>query len=271
MGEWPYVPPDARAYQAFEVTQTFDAIDWYWHDRDVAAGRVPRTHGATDFGNYRCGEKVVAMAPGTVLRVVDPATQYGAATDALGLILDHGVYDGIHVKTEYWHLNGWTVESGWRVLAGQQIGVVGSTGLGNVCHLHCALRLNGVLTDLEPYLFDGKVIGEREINVRIVTSSKGPREGWVVRPGAPFWLNGPEMGEKKFFTTPDYVESIAHSQPAVPGTKAEWYLVESAEHLGDAVVWIRRADLTLTPLRSITPKVAADAVASAAARKAAEF
>lgn len=133
----------------FRVTQTFDAVDYYHQDG--------RRHNAVDLGNFTCGPAVVAMAPGIVRLVKDNATALGARTDALGAVIDHG--EGI--TTEYWHLNAWTVAQGARVTAGQQIGIVGRTGLGDVCHLHIEAKRNGVRFDPEPLIFGGS-IGEED-------------------------------------------------------------------------------------------------------------
>jgi hypothetical protein len=147
------VPPDPRAYDTFRITQQFDDQDSYWAAIDAAAGRTPRTHQATDIGNFTCGDPVVAMAPGVATRVKDNATALGAASDALGVRIDHG--SGI--STEYWHLARQVVADGQRVAAGQQIGTVGNTGLKAVCHTHIEAKRNGVKFDPEPLMFGGSV------------------------------------------------------------------------------------------------------------------
>jgi murein DD-endopeptidase MepM/ murein hydrolase activator NlpD len=59
------------------------------------------------------------------------------------VMLDHGG----GVITGYWHLDGLDVAVGETVTAGQQIGVVGSTGLSTGAHLHWELRIRGVAVD----------------------------------------------------------------------------------------------------------------------------
>ena len=147
------VPPDPRAHDTFRVTQQFDSPDAYHRDG--------RKHNATDIGNFRCGDPVLAMAPGRARRVKDNATALGAKTDALGIVIDHG--HGI--TTEYWHLNGWTVSDGQMVAAGQQIGIVGRTGLGDVCHVHVEAKRNGIKFDPEPLMFGGSVSVEDSMQV----------------------------------------------------------------------------------------------------------
>lgn len=162
------VPPDPRAYETFRVTQQYDSIDFYWKDIDIAAGRPPRTHQATDIGNFRCGDAVVAMAAGVASRVQDNATALGAPTNALGIRIDHG--SGI--TTEYWHLDGYTVASGQRIGAGQQIGIVGDTGLKSVCHCHVEAKRNGVKFDPEPLMFGGSVQIEEDDDMQIPAGLK---------------------------------------------------------------------------------------------------
>jgi hypothetical protein len=171
------LPPDPRAYDTFRVTQRFGTPDAYYAEIDRRAGRTPRTHGAVDVGNFRCGDAVVAMAPGTARRVQDNAVALGAKTNALGLVIDHG--SGI--TSEYWHLNGYSVASGAKVTAGQQIGIVGRTGLGDVCHLHVEVKRAGGRIDPEPLMFGTPLIIEEE-DVKIPAGLVPLAQG-VVGPG----------------------------------------------------------------------------------------
>lgn len=148
------VPPDPAAYDTFRVTQAFGARDFYYAD-----GRV---HGAVDVGNFRCGDPVVAMCAGTARRVKDNARSLGAKSDALGVVVDHGY----GITSECWHLNRQDVADGQRVAAGQQIGVVGRTGLGDVCHLHVEVKRNGTRIDPEPLMFGGSLTVEDDMQIR---------------------------------------------------------------------------------------------------------
>lgn len=169
-------PPDPRAYDTFRVTQQFGTPDSFYAELDIREGRTPRTHGATDVGNYRCGEPVVAMAAGTVRRVRDNATALGAPSDALGVVIDHG--GGI--TSEYWHLDRYAGPSSGPVAQGQQIGVVGRTGLGNVCHLHVEVKRNGVKLDPEPLMFGGSLTVEDDMQL---PSGAGYLASGVIGPG----------------------------------------------------------------------------------------
>lgn len=138
----------------FQVTQRFDTPDYYASQRVPPPNPLP-THGATDIGDKRCGAPIVAMAPGIAWRVQDNATAFGAATNALGIRIDHG--EG--VVSEYWHLASWTAPHGSAVTAGQEIGRLGNTGLLATCHCHIEVKINGVKIDPEPLMFGG-TLGE---------------------------------------------------------------------------------------------------------------
>ena len=137
-------PPDHRLPSGrwcFRVTQTFDSPDFYW----VNHGRPDAKHQAMDLGNHACGEAVLAMAAGKAYAAIDSA-------GALYVLVDHG--NGW--VTRYWHLAAWTapVRKGvWvPIAARQQIGVVGDTGLGAICHLHVEAVYQGVKRDPWPLL-----------------------------------------------------------------------------------------------------------------------
>jgi hypothetical protein len=152
------VLPNGRP--AFRVTQQFRTIDAYWlstHPNATAQELedAPR-HRATDLGNFWCGEPVYAVYSGKA-QTIGP-DQYGA----LGIIIDHGSFSSVS-----WHLNAFTIPRGSAVPVnrGQQIGIVGKTGLGAVCHLHLELKVNGVRIDPEPYLFGAPLVIEDDMNL----------------------------------------------------------------------------------------------------------
>jgi hypothetical protein len=148
----------------FRVTQRFDVPDSFYGGA--------QKHNAVDLGNFRCGDVVVAMAPGRVRRTKDNATALGAITDALGLVIDHGY----GVTSEYWHLGAYTVADGAQVAAGQPIAAVGRTGLGNVCHLHIEVKRDGVRIDPEPLMFGASLIveeGEMKLPVGMAHIAQG--------------------------------------------------------------------------------------------------
>jgi len=159
----PLYPPRTgpRIADEFYVTQRFDDPDAYQANRPNPPDPLP-THRATDIGNGRCGYPIVAMAPGIAQRIKDNATALGAATDALGIRIDHGY----GIWTEYWHLASQTVTTGATVAAGQEIGKLGNTGLGAVCHCHIEAKRNGVRFDPEPLMFGGSVSLEDDMQLK---------------------------------------------------------------------------------------------------------
>lgn len=152
------VPPAGE----FRVTQRFSDLDYYWSNVPNPPNPLP-THNATDIGNLRCNDPIVAMAPGIAYRIQDNATALGAATNALGVRIDHG----FGVTSEYWHLNRQDVYNGQPVNAGFQIGLLGSTGLGAVCHTHIEVKRNGTRIDPEPLMFGGSLlIAEDDMKIK---------------------------------------------------------------------------------------------------------
>jgi hypothetical protein len=137
----------------FRITQRFAVPDSYYGGR--------QQHNAVDLGNFSCGGAVVAMAPGTVRRVQDNAMALGAKTNALGVIVDHGS----GVQSEYWHLNAYAGPMSGPIVAGTQIGLVGRTGLGDVCHLHVEVKRNGVRIDPEPLMFGTPLNLEDDVKI----------------------------------------------------------------------------------------------------------
>ncbi|MDP9017519.1 MAG: M23 family metallopeptidase [Candidatus Eremiobacteraeota bacterium] len=90
--------------------------------------------------NY--GETIRAAAAGTVVSA-DYDGGYGNKVD-----IDHG--NGYH--TLYAHMSRFIARAGDRVVKGQPIGLVGSTGFSTGPHLHYQVMLNGSAIDPTPYL-----------------------------------------------------------------------------------------------------------------------
>ena len=90
-------------------------------------------HGGTDFGGA-VGSPITAPADGIVV-MSEPLEVRGNV-----VILDHGwgVYTG------YWHLTERSVEVGQRVVRGEVIGLLGSTGLVTGAHLHWEMWVQDV-------------------------------------------------------------------------------------------------------------------------------
>jgi murein DD-endopeptidase MepM/ murein hydrolase activator NlpD len=89
-------------------------------------------HEGTDFDG-EIGTPVYAPAPGVVV-LAEPLFVRGNA-----VVIDHGW--GIY--TGYWHLSQIDVSVGQKVEPGNQIGLVGDTGLSTGAHLHWDFWVNG--------------------------------------------------------------------------------------------------------------------------------
>ena len=101
---------------------------------------VYKLHTGTDFG-AACGTPIRAAADGEVLqRGYD--TAYGHR-----VVVTHGVVGGATLTTTYNHQSGITVRAGQRVVRGQVIGYVGTTGYSTGCHLHFELLVGGEFVD----------------------------------------------------------------------------------------------------------------------------
>lgn len=90
-------------------------------------------HGGTDFQAER-GMPFYAPASGVVV-LAERLVVRGNA-----VVIDHGW----GVVTGYWHQSRIDVEVGQTVVQGQQIGLIGNTGLSTGPHLHWELWVNGV-------------------------------------------------------------------------------------------------------------------------------
>lgn len=90
-----------------------------------------------------CGQPLYAAADGVVRISQEGYGGYGVA-----VTIDH-VIGGQQVNTLYGHMTYGSrlVASGQTVSAGQQIGVVGSTGSSTACHLHFEVHINGGVVD----------------------------------------------------------------------------------------------------------------------------
>lgn len=102
--------------------------------------RVWKLHDGTDFA-APCGTPIRAPYAGRV-RQVSRHPAYGNR-----LLLDHGLVSGRRVRTSYNHAARFVVPAGARVVRGQVLGFVGSTGYSTGCHLHLSLWLDGRLAN----------------------------------------------------------------------------------------------------------------------------
>jgi len=99
----------------------------------VFNGAVQSTHQGLDF-RVPTGTPVAAVNSGTVI-LAKPLYFEGNC-----IVIDHG--QGL--LTLYLHLSEMRVKEGERVVKGQQIGLSGGTGRATGCHLHLAVRWQGI-------------------------------------------------------------------------------------------------------------------------------
>lgn len=99
---------------------------------------ITRLHAGGDIG-APMGTPLYSVADGEVL-IAEVRGGYGNT-----VVIDHGASLG----TVYAHLSRIDVEVGDRVERGQQIGLIGSTGLSTGPHLHLETRLKGLPVDPE--------------------------------------------------------------------------------------------------------------------------
>jgi murein DD-endopeptidase MepM/ murein hydrolase activator NlpD len=105
--------------------------------------RIVKFHEGMDF-TAPTGTEVVATGNGVIVEL--ERTRRGRGNT---LIVDHGYgYQSI-----YSHLEGFKVKKGQRVTRGEQIGIVGNTGLSVAPHLHYEVRLNGKPVNPVNYFF----------------------------------------------------------------------------------------------------------------------
>jgi murein DD-endopeptidase MepM/ murein hydrolase activator NlpD len=134
--------------------------DHYVFRRPIGEGYVNYwarnySYGSTDSGNRpvhhgidipnETGTPVLAAAEGVVFYADrDNATTFGPQPDFYGnvIVLEHPLHDadGQTIYTLYGHLSKIEVQKGQRVNAGQEIGLVGSSGVALGAHIHFEVR-----------------------------------------------------------------------------------------------------------------------------------
>ena len=116
-------------------------------DGEISAGYGYRTN---PFPEFHKGVDL-AVDYGTIVRAAAAGTIASAGWDGgCGIMVDIDHGNGYH--TWYCHLSRANVSAGQRVLKGQPIALVGSTGESTGPHLHYQVMLNGQAVDPQPYL-----------------------------------------------------------------------------------------------------------------------
>lgn len=106
--------------------------------------KVRKMHTGIDF-TAPSGTAIQATGNGVIVAIKDSGTGYGRH-----VIIDHG----FDYQTLYGHMSEIQVKVGEKVIKGQQIGTVGSTGTATAPHCHYEVHYNGVPVDPIHYCLD---------------------------------------------------------------------------------------------------------------------
>ena len=115
-----------------------------------------KIHTGTDFG---AGDGIAYAADDGVVLFTEYNVAYGNMT-----VIDHGKIGGLRITTLYAHQAAVGVKAGDRVVKGQAIGVIGSTGYSTGPHLHFEVRVDGEPLDPEPFLEDAPLPIELDLS-----------------------------------------------------------------------------------------------------------
>ena len=108
-----------------------------------------KVHTGIDFA---AADGIVYAADDGVVLFTEFNTAYGNMT-----VIDHGKVGGLRITTLYAHQAAVGVKPGDRVVKGQAIGVIGSTGYATGPHLHFEVRIDGEPLDPAPFLEKAKL------------------------------------------------------------------------------------------------------------------
>jgi murein DD-endopeptidase MepM/ murein hydrolase activator NlpD len=122
---------------------------------------IIRPHKGIDF-HAAVGTPVYASADGIVTKA-EYSTTFGNVVQ-----LDHG----FGVSTVYAHLQTIKAKPGQKIVRGEEIGLVGNTGLSVGPHLHYEVHLNGIEVDPVNYFFNDLTPAEYEKVVEIAQQYK---------------------------------------------------------------------------------------------------
>ncbi|MCO6450439.1 MAG: peptidoglycan DD-metalloendopeptidase family protein [Caldilineales bacterium] len=117
----------------FPIGEGYVQTSPYGTRRSYNGGPVASFHEGSDWSAIE-GTPILAPAPGVVVLAEDLIVRGGA------VVIDHG--QGVY--SNFWHLSQIDVEPGQKVGRGEQVGLVGTTGLSTGAHLHWEVRVDGV-------------------------------------------------------------------------------------------------------------------------------
>jgi murein DD-endopeptidase MepM/ murein hydrolase activator NlpD len=140
-----------------DLTRTASGYGWRIHP----IYKISKFHFGMDF-TAPLGTEVYATGNGTVIALLSAQRGLGKH-----IIIDHG----FGYKSIYAHLSNFNVRLGQKVLRGDIIGYVGSTGTSVVNHLHYEIKLNGVNVDPVNYYFEDLNSAEYERMIEIASKT----------------------------------------------------------------------------------------------------
>jgi len=126
-------PPRWTEPFQFPIAEGFPRTSPYGTRRSYNGGPVSSFHAGSDWGAPQ-GTPILAPAPGVVM-LAEPLFVRGGA-----VIIDHGA----GAYSNFWHMSQIDVKPGDEVQTGDQLGLVGTTGLSTAAHLHWEIRINQV-------------------------------------------------------------------------------------------------------------------------------
>jgi len=120
---------------------------------EVTSPFGPRLHPILKYVKVHTGLDI-AFGDGIVYAADDGVVLFSEYNVAYGnmTVIDHGKVGGLRITTMYAHQAASGVQAGDRVVKGQAIGVVGSTGYSTGPHLHFEVRVDGEPLDPVPFL-----------------------------------------------------------------------------------------------------------------------
>ena len=119
--------------------------------------KVKKMHEGIDFTAPR-GTPIQATGNGIVKKIENRRNGYGKS-----ILIDHGY----GFSTLYGHLSVISVKKGQRVLKGEEIGKVGSTGTSTAPHCHYEVRINDEPVNPIDYCLDGLTPEEYKLLVKM--------------------------------------------------------------------------------------------------------
>jgi murein DD-endopeptidase MepM/ murein hydrolase activator NlpD len=140
-------PPETTDHYVFQRPISRDNIDYL--DRTYPYGSTQGgnrpVHLGVDFVNRRFTPILAAAAGKVFYAGTDSEVQFGPQTDYYGIVVviqhDIPTAEGLPLFTLYGHMQQVEVRTGQRVNAGQEIGLVGATGVAIGPHLHFEVRI----------------------------------------------------------------------------------------------------------------------------------